>query len=123
MSNILEILEDFAQSVPGLLSCSLVHRQDGTNIGSVNLGTSFEGDAADAYFAEMIARHRVALDALGLADQTEDILITTESAFFLARMLKETEYFLNVITTRQGNIGLTRVMMRKLEEKLIDHIP
>ncbi len=123
MSNILEALEQFAQEVPGLLSCALVHRQDGTNIGSINLGASFDGEAADAYLTQMLQKHLLAVGAMGLADQTEDILISTESAFFLTRVLADTDYFLNVITSRQGNLGLTRALMRKHQSALVESLP
>ncbi|MBH24779.1 MAG: hypothetical protein CMH57_10070 [Myxococcales bacterium] len=121
--NILEVLEAFAQEVPGFLTCSVVSLLDGTNIGSVGVVENFDPAAADAYFSEVLKKNTAALDSLGLQADTEDVLLTTRSAFFLARALPETPYFWNVITTRRGSLGFTRALMRKYEARIVQTLP
>ncbi|MEO1271938.1 MAG: hypothetical protein AAFX99_27905 [Myxococcota bacterium] len=121
--NILEVLETFSQEVPAFLSSSVVSLADGTNIGSVAMVKDFDPAAADAYFSEVLKKNTAAVTALGLQTQTEDLLLTTRSACFLARALPNTPYFWNVITTRSGSLGLTRALMRKYEAQILQALP
>ena len=125
MTTLIEVLDAFAHEVPGLLSCSVVHRKEGTNIGSLNSehAEGLDADAADAYFTEMLNRNKQTMSAMGFEDLTEDILLTTESAFYLTRVMEGTDYFWNVITSRRGNLGLTRALMRKYEAMVRESLP
>ncbi len=123
MTTLLDALEHFARQVPGLLNTSIVHTDEGTSIGAVAHDDDLDGAAADAWFAEMLVKNQQALDAAGFDDVTEDIVTTSASSFALTRPLAGTDYFWTAITTRSGNPGLTRALMRKFEAQIIESLP
>ena len=123
MATLIDVLYEFADQVPGFLSCSVADRSDGTPVGSIASSEVVDIEAVDAYFTEMLDKNEVALRALGLADRTEDILTTTETALFVSRVLSGTQYFWTVATNRQGALGLSRAIMRKFEARVVEALP
>lgn len=123
MANLIEVLNEVAAAVPGFLSCSVTNRADGTNIGSVSSGAELDMDAIDAYFTLMMSKNEKAIASLGFTDKTQGIMTSTETAFFVSRVLTDTQYFWTVATDRGGNLGLSREMMRKFEPALRSALP
>lgn len=123
MATVLDLLAEFASQVPGLLCCSVVHRREGTDIGAMESPRGFDGAAADAFFSTVLYKNALALHALGMADITEDIITTTDNGTFLCRPINGTDYFWNVGISPQGNVGLTRALMSKIEPGLRQTLP
>lgn len=123
MATLLDSLQTFGREVPGFMSTSVVHLGDGTNVGAFATQEGFDPEATDAYFTEMLLRHHRAMQALGLPGATEDILTTSQDAFFLARPLPNTNYFWVLTTSRAGNLGFSRAVMRKYHDQIMDALP
>ncbi len=123
MTNLIEVLNEVAASVPGFLSCSVTNRADGTNIGSLSSNSELDMDAIDAYFSHMLVKNDAALTSLGFSDSTQGIMTSTETALFVTRLLPDTGYFWTVATDRGGNLGLSRALMQKFEPALRTALP
>ncbi len=119
MSAVQAILDRFQAEVPEFVSTDLVSVDSGLSIGGGTADPDFDASIASACFAEVVKSNRRALDLLGLgADSSEDILITTEKVYILIRLLGN-EYCHLLAISRQGNLGLGRVLMKKYEPELL----
>ena len=123
MPTLIDALEHFSASLPGFLSASVVHRDDGTSLGSVISRDDLDAEAADAYFAAMLDKNARALQALRLADDTEDVSLTTSEALFLVRVLPGTRYAWIAVTGRRNAMGLVRELMRRHQAALMQALP
>lgn len=119
-----EILNAFAADVTGFGSASVVHRDEGTAIASVSLDDGgVDGAVADAYLAEMLKHHRRAQTELGDDSGTEDLVVETAQGILVARPLSETDYIWTVAAASPANASLTRALMRKYHDRVLEALP
>jgi predicted regulator of Ras-like GTPase activity (Roadblock/LC7/MglB family) len=117
-----EILDAFRADVPGFVSTDIVEVESGLSISGGSVDPNFDASVASASYAEVVKSNARALQLLGMeSSTTEDVLITTKSIYFLIRMLGGTHYHLLAIS-RQGNLGLARVIMKRYEPQFLQAI-
>lgn len=117
-----EAIEQFTAEVPAFLSTDIVDIHSGMSIGGGRADPKFDASVASASYAEVVKSNTRALKMLGMeADRTEDILITTSSAYFLLRLL-DANYYHGLAIGKEGNLGLARVIMKKYEPVFLDGI-
>jgi predicted regulator of Ras-like GTPase activity (Roadblock/LC7/MglB family) len=117
-----EILDAFRADVPGFVSTDIVEVESGLSISGGSVDPNFDASVASASYAEVVKSNARALQLLGMeSSTTEDVLITTKSTYFLIRMLGATHYHLLAIS-RQGNLGLARVIMKRYEPQFLQAI-
>ena len=115
-------IEKFRGEIPAFVSTDIVHIESGMSIGGGSIDPAFDASLASASYAEVVKSNRRALDLLGMgADSTEDILITTERAYLLLRMLGN-QYYHGLAISRDGNLGLCRMIMKKYEPVFLEQI-
>lgn len=121
-SRIDTLLDEFRQEVPAFVSTDIVNIESGMSIGGGSIDPSFDASVASASYAEVVKSNRRALELLGLdPESTEDILITTASAYLLIRMLGP-DYFHGVAIARNGNLGLSRAIMKRYAPRFLEEI-
>jgi predicted regulator of Ras-like GTPase activity (Roadblock/LC7/MglB family) len=117
-----EILDAFRADVPGFVSTDIVEVESGLSISGGSIDPNFDASVASASYAEVVKSNSRALQLLGMDNaSTEDILITTKGTYFLIRMLGSHHYHLLAIS-RQGNLGLARVIMKRYEPQFLQAI-
>lgn len=116
------IIEDFRADVPSFVSTDIVHIDSGMSIGGGSIDPNFDATVASASYAEVVKSNRRALQLLGLdPDSTEDILITTDRVYLLIRLLG-TEYYHGLAIGRDGNLGLSRAIIKKYAPRFLEVI-
>lgn len=122
VSKLQSVLDRFREEVPEFVATDIVSIDSGLSIGGTTLDPDFDSSLASASYAEVVKSNRTALDLLGLgADSTEDILVSTEKALILIRMLGG-EYFHVLAITRRGNLGFARAIMKKYEGSMLQAV-
>lgn len=122
MSQLPDIINEFQKEVPGFVSTDIVEIDSGMSIGGGSIDEEFDSDMASASYAEVIKSNRRALELLGMDDQsTEDILITTEMAYLLLRELND-QYYHGLAISRDGNLGMARMLMKRYSDKILASI-
>jgi predicted regulator of Ras-like GTPase activity (Roadblock/LC7/MglB family) len=122
MNKLPELLDQFQNEVPGFVSTDVVEIDSGMSIGGESIDPEFDSDMASASYAEVVKSNRRALDLLGMDDSaTEDILITTEQVYLLLRELGD-EYYHGLAISREGNLGMARMLMKKYAPKFLEAI-
>ena len=119
MPTLMSVLEKFRSEVPQFISTDIVEIDSGMSIGGAAVDPNFDAAAASASYAEVVKANARALDLLGLGGaSTEDILITTTSAYLLLRMCGPNHYH-GLAISRQGTLGFARTMMQRYSPALL----
>jgi len=119
MNSLQAILQDFRAQVDQFIACDVVNISSGMTLGSETADPNFDASLASAVYAEVAKANRRALDLLGLgADSCEDILITTDNALLLMRMLGP-DHYMGVALGPKATLGMARAIMRKYEPQLL----
>jgi predicted regulator of Ras-like GTPase activity (Roadblock/LC7/MglB family) len=123
MSDLDDILHDFADDIPEYISSALVDMESGMGVASYAKDPDFDATAANAAYTDFVQANRDALEILG-ADplDTTDILITTNGMYLLIRELGET-YYMGTAVSQEGNLALVRKRMEQYEPKILAELP
>ncbi len=122
MSRLHEVLRQFRDEVPDFVATDIVHLESGLSIGGLSAAPDFDAAAAAAAYGEVIKTNGRALELLGSsAEATEDILVTTDRWYVLLRMLGGS-YYQCLAITREGSLGLPRLLMRKYATAFLEAI-
>ncbi|MEZ4233947.1 MAG: hypothetical protein R3B89_32535 [Polyangiaceae bacterium] len=118
MSNISESLGQFS-TLDGFVGASLVDSDSGMVLGMEG-GGKFNVELASALNTEVVRAKRKAMDALGLGDQIDDILITLKDQYHVIRPMKNRpQVFIYLVTERaKSNLALARMRMSDVEKAL-----
>lgn len=107
------------KGIDGLVGACLVDSDSGLVLGKEG-GGDFDLDTAAAGNTEVIRAKRKTMNALGIEGGIEDILITLDGQYHLIRLLKSNEaIFLYVVLDKdKGNLGMARMVLKKVESTL-----
>lgn len=105
-------------SVEGFLGGCLVDSDSGLVLGSIGAGVDL--DLAAAGNTEVVRAKRKTMEALGLEDVIEDILISLHKQYHIIRPLdSNATLFLYVVLDRtKANLGMARLELKKFEATL-----
>ena len=116
------LIQEFRGEVPSFVSTDIVHIESGLSIGGGSVDPNFDATVASASYAEVVKSNRRALEFLNMnPESTEDILITTDAVYILIRLLGR-DYYHGLAIGREGNLGLSRVILKKYESKFLEEI-
>jgi predicted regulator of Ras-like GTPase activity (Roadblock/LC7/MglB family) len=118
-SKISEILEDFRKEIPGFISTEVVSLVDGISIGGGSIDSKFDSSVASAYYATVASAYIKAIEAIDPTLEPEDLLITTDKMSILLRVLGTTGYYHSLAVTNESNLGICRLVMKKVENVLV----
>lgn len=115
-----QLIEKFRGEVTNFMATAIVDIKSGFAVVGGSSDPSFDATVASPTYAEVVKSNARALKLLGIDPRsTEDILITTTSAYLMIRLLG-TNYYHGLAITREGNLGLARVIMKKYEPAFLN---
>ncbi|MEM7523274.1 MAG: roadblock/LC7 domain-containing protein [Pseudomonadota bacterium] len=105
--------------INGFIGACLVDSDTGLMLSSEG-GGKLDLEAAGAANTEVVKAKLAAIEALGLDDKIEDILITLGKQFHLIRPLENNPtVFIYVALDKKGaNLGMARLQVKKVESAL-----
>lgn len=87
--------------------------------GSFSGVKSFDPEIASAYNVEVVKAKLKAVEALGLSDKIDDILITLSSQIHLIKMAPNQKIFIYLAAdSTKANLGMARAVLRKYSEEI-----
>ena len=110
---------DALSDVSGFIGACLVDSDTGLMLGSVG-GGKLDLEAAGAANTSVVQAKLAAIQALGLNDKIEDILITLGKQFHLIRPLEDspTVFLYLALDKKSSNLGMARIQLKKVEQTL-----
>lgn len=118
MSNISESLQQL-NNLDGFVGASLVDSDSGMVLGMEG-GANYNLELASAMNTDVVRCKRKAMDALGLGDQIDDILITLKDQYHIIRPVKNRpQVFIYLVTERsRSNLALARMRLAEVDGAL-----
>ncbi|GMG84037.1 hypothetical protein LNKW23_32510 [Paralimibaculum aggregatum] len=106
--------------IAGFIGACLVDSETGLMLGSEGGGSRFDLEAAGAGNTEVVKAKLATMQALGLNDTIEDILITLGKQYHLIRPLSANpSIFIYVaLDKKAANLGMARIQVKKVEQTL-----
>ncbi len=118
MTNISESLKKL-NSLDGFVGASLVDSDSGMVLGTEG-GANFNLELASAMNTDVVRAKRKAMDALGLGDVIDDILISLKDQYHVIRPVKNRpQVFIYLVTDRaKSNLALSRMRLAEVDGSL-----
>jgi hypothetical protein len=110
-----------AMTIDGALGVSLVDCESGMMLGSAGGGRELDLEVASAGNTDVVRAKARALDALGISEEIEDILITLDRQYHLIRLLHRGGsplFFYLAMDRSRANLALARHCLRGLARGL-----
>ena len=110
-----------ALAIEGALGAALVDYESGMMLGSAGGDRSLNLEIASAGNTEVVRAKARTLEALGIKDSIEDILITLDKQYHLIRLLSRSgsQLFLYLALDRsRSNLALARLTLRNIERDI-----
>lgn len=107
------------EDISGFIGACLVDSDTGLMLSSTGSG-KFDLEAAGAANTSVVKAKLAAIEALGLNDAIEDILITLGKQFHLIRPLSSnpTVFIYVALDKKSANLGMARIQVKKVESGL-----
>ena len=108
------------KKISGFIGACIVDSESGLMLASESSGVKFDLEAAGAANTEVVRAKNAAMEALGLDDSIEDILITLGTQIHLIRpLVANPAVFVYVALDRAAsNLGMARIAVKSVEGKL-----
>jgi len=116
--SIQDALEEI-MDIDGTVGAALVDYENGMTLGTIG-GRNLDMELAGSGNTEVVRAKKNIIHDLGIDEEIQDLLISLDSQYHLIRMCeKHTDVFIYVAIDRsQGNLGLARRSIDKIDEKL-----
>ncbi|MEM9709335.1 MAG: roadblock/LC7 domain-containing protein [Pseudomonadota bacterium] len=108
------------RDVAGFIGACLVDGESGLMLSAEQGDAKFDLEAAGAANSEVVRAKNSAMQALGLDDRIEDILITLGTQYHLIRPLESNPlvFIYLAVDRKNANLGLARIKVRSVEGTL-----
>jgi hypothetical protein len=110
-----------AMTIDGAIGATLVDYESGMMLGAAGGGRNFNLEVASAGNTDVVRAKARTLEALGIREGIEDILITLDKQYHLIRLLSRggNQLFLYLALDRsRANLALARHRLRTIEREL-----
>jgi hypothetical protein len=116
--DIQEALEEL-MTIKGAVGASIVDFSNGMTLGTIG-GGGLDMELAGSGNTEVVRSKKQIIEQLGLDEEIEDILISLDTQFHLIRICDHHEdvFIYLAIERDQGNLGLARRSIDKVDQKL-----
>lgn len=106
-------------NIEGAIGAAIVDYESGMTLGSDG-GRNLDMELAGAGNTEVVRSKKNILHDLGIDERIEDLLISLETQYHLIRMCERHEdiFIYTVINRKQGNLGLARRKIDKIDKRL-----
>lgn len=97
----------------GFIAASLVDAESGMTLGSIGGGKDFDVEIAGATNSGVVKAKMRAVQALGLNDKIDDILITLQTQYHLIRLLPDRPniFVYMALNRQQANLAMARLLV------------
>lgn len=117
-----EVLESIKKDITGFISISVVSIIDGMPIAGSTMDPKGDISESSAYFTNVFNAFLKAVSVMNPTYEAEDLLITTTKFHILFRLVGATGYYLAVVVDLSTNLGMTRIVMKKNEDLLLESL-
>ncbi len=120
MSDYLKLFgEEIKKNVPGYIAVAVTEIKSGISYYSNSAIADFDPELASAYNLEVVKAKLNAINALGLNETIDDIMITLSSQIHIIDVADNNEYFIYLaVDSTKANLGMTKALLNKYKKEI-----
>ncbi|AMA48321.1 MULTISPECIES: hypothetical protein [Flavobacterium] len=111
--------EDLKSNIPGFVAVAVAEIKSGISYYSLSSESNFDPELASAYNLEVVKAKLNAIQALGLDETIEDIMINLKSQIHIIDISENNEYFIYLaVDSTKANLGMTKALLNKYKKDI-----
>jgi len=120
MSDYLKLFgEEIKKNVPGYIAVAVTEIKSGISYYSNSAIADFDPELASAFNLEVVKAKLNAINALGLNETIDDIMITLSSQIHIIDVADNNEYFIYLaVDSTKANLGMTKALLNKYKKEI-----
>ena len=115
--------EDLKKNVPGFIAVAVAEIKSGISYYTETVVPSFDPELASAFNLEVVKAKLNAINALGLSDSIDDIMINLKTQIHIIDISENNEYFIYLaVDSTKANLGMTKALLNKYKKEIAEKI-
>ena len=111
--------EEIKKNVPGYIAVAVTEIKSGISYYSNSAIADFDPELASAFNLEVVKAKLNAINALGLNETIDDIMITLSSQIHIIDVADNNEYFIYLaVDSTKANLGMTKALLNKYKKEI-----
>ncbi|WP_428224308.1 hypothetical protein [Flavobacterium sp.] len=111
--------EDLKSNVPGFVAVAIAEIKSGISYYTLSADPNFDPELASAFNLEVVKAKLNAINALGLNESIENIMINLSSQIHLIDISENNEYFIYLaVDAKKANLGMTKALLNKYKKDI-----
>ncbi|MFM2392234.1 MAG: hypothetical protein RLZZ546_211 [Bacteroidota bacterium] len=111
--------EDLKKNIPGFIAVAIAEIKSGISYLSLTADPNFDPELASAFNLEVVKAKLNAINALGLNDSIEDIMINLKNQIHIIDISDNNEYFIYLaVDSSKANLGMTKALLNKYKKDI-----
>ncbi|WP_428224300.1 hypothetical protein [Flavobacterium sp.] len=111
--------EDLKSNVPGFIAVAVAEIKSGISYFTLSADPNFDPELASAFNLEVVKAKLNAINALGLDEHIEDIMINLKSQIHIIDIAENNEYFIYLaVDSTKANLGMTKALLNKYKKDI-----
>lgn len=111
--------EELKENVPGFIAVAVAEIKSGISYFTLTVDPNFDPELASAFNLEVVKAKLNAINALGLEDTIDDILITLKKQLHIVDISENNEYFIYLaVNAKEANLGMTKALLNKYKKNI-----
>ncbi|GAA4759423.1 MULTISPECIES: hypothetical protein [Flavobacterium] len=111
--------EDLKKNVPGFIAVAVAEIKSGISYYTLSADPNFDPELASAFNLEVVKAKLNAINALGLNETIEDIMINLKTQIHIIDVSENNEYFIYLaVDSTKANLGMTKALLNKYKKDI-----
>ncbi|HFG0565304.1 hypothetical protein [Flavobacterium psychrophilum] len=111
--------EELKKNVSGFIAVAVTEIKSGVSYYSLSVDKDFDPELAAAFNLEVVKAKLNAINALGLNQSIDDILINLSSQIHIIDVSDNNEYFIYLaVDASKANLGMTKALLNKYKKEI-----
>lgn len=111
--------EEIKKNVPGYIAVAVTEIKSGISYYSNSAIADFDPELASAFNLEVVKAKLNAINALGLNETIDDIMISLSSQIHIIDVADNNEYFIYLaVDSTKANLGMTKALLNKYKKEI-----
>ncbi|SNB30220.1 conserved hypothetical protein [Flavobacterium psychrophilum] len=111
--------EELKKNVSGFIAVAVTEIKSGVSYYSLSVDKDFDPELAAAFNLEVVKAKLNEINALGLNQSIDDILINLSSQIHIIDISENNEYFIYLaVDASKANMGMTKALLNKYKKEI-----
>jgi hypothetical protein len=111
--------DEIKKNIPGYIAIAITEIKSGISYYSNSAVADFDPELASAFNLEVVKAKLNAINALGLSQSIDEIMISLTEQIHIIDISENNEYFIYLaVDSTKANLGLTRALLNKYKKEI-----